>query len=276
VQAGNMTSDPALFGRRPPSSFPGQDPNDPEAARARNDLFDETRDYIEVMRRLWDSWEDDAEIRDVITGRFVDREKLHYIDFEGQWFSVKGPSITPRPPQGQPIVSVLAHATIPYRLAARTADIVYVTPHDDVDVVRIRDEVRAEQATAGRQDDSLLIFADLVVFLDSDQATAESRKRSLDDLDGAEFSSDAQVFVGTPEQLAELLLDWHEEGIAGFRLRPGSLPHDLAQITQSLAPILQRGGFRDRYDTSTLRSIFGLPRPANRYALAGPRKDVAG
>ena len=73
------------------------------------ELFDEAADYVEVVRRLWDSWEDDAEIRDVATGRFVDRDKLHYIDFEGRHFSVKGPSITPRPPQGQPLVSALAH-----------------------------------------------------------------------------------------------------------------------------------------------------------------------
>ena len=46
-------------------------------------LLDEAADYVEVLRRLWDSWEDDAEIRDVATGRFVDRNKLHYIDFEG-------------------------------------------------------------------------------------------------------------------------------------------------------------------------------------------------
>ncbi|ALG11263.1 LLM class flavin-dependent oxidoreductase [Kibdelosporangium phytohabitans] len=68
-------------------------------------LRDEAADYVEVLRRLWDSWEDDAEIRDVATGRFVDRDKLHYIDFEGKWFTVKGPSITPRPPQGQPVVA---------------------------------------------------------------------------------------------------------------------------------------------------------------------------
>ena len=68
------------------------------------DLFDEASDAVEVARRLWDSWEDDAEIRDVATGRFVDRDKLHYIDFDGKYFSVKGPSITPRPPQGQPVV----------------------------------------------------------------------------------------------------------------------------------------------------------------------------
>src|SRR5260370_99506 len=92
--------------------------------------FAEAADYVEVLRRLWDSWQDDAEIRDVATGRFVDRDKLHYIDFEGRWFSVRGPSITPRPPQGQPVVAALGHGTVPYRLIARSADIGFVTPRD--------------------------------------------------------------------------------------------------------------------------------------------------
>ncbi|MET9229258.1 LLM class flavin-dependent oxidoreductase [Lentzea sp. NPDC003310] len=87
----------------------------PDAADARHfgrrtvgpepELWEEARDYAEVLRRLWDSWEDDAEIRDEATGRFVDREKLHYIDFEGRWFKVRGPSITPRPPQGHPLIA---------------------------------------------------------------------------------------------------------------------------------------------------------------------------
>ena len=63
-------------------------------------LWAEAHEAVEVASRLWDSWEDDAEIRDVETGRFIDRDKLHYIDFEGEYFSVKGPSITPRSPQG--------------------------------------------------------------------------------------------------------------------------------------------------------------------------------
>src|SRR5580704_9295836 len=71
---------------------------------------DEAADFADVVRRLWDSWEDDAEIRDAATGRFVDRDRLHYIDFTGPWFSVKGPAITPRPPQGQPVVAALAHS----------------------------------------------------------------------------------------------------------------------------------------------------------------------
>ena len=62
----------------------------------------EADDAVEVAARLWDSWEDDAVIRDVATGRYIDRGKIHYIDFDGAHFSVRGPSITPRSPRGSP------------------------------------------------------------------------------------------------------------------------------------------------------------------------------
>ena len=126
VRISHRPDEAALFGRRtiPPGLLDDTDP----AALA--DLFDEAADYVEVLRRLWDSWEDDAEIRDAATGRFVDREKLHYIDFEGAHFSVRGPSITPRPPQGQPVVAALAHRDVAFRLVGRSADLGFVTPRD--------------------------------------------------------------------------------------------------------------------------------------------------
>lgn len=61
-------------------------------------------DVVEVVRRLWDSWEDDAVIKDVATGRYLDPGKVHQVDFDGETFSVKGPLITPRPPQGSLVV----------------------------------------------------------------------------------------------------------------------------------------------------------------------------
>ena len=103
-------------------------PRRPASAGGLTDLFAEAADYVEVVRRLWDSWEDGAEIRDAASGRFIDRSKLHYIDFRGRWFNVKGPSITPRPPQGQPLVSALAHNWAGYQLIGRAADVGYVTP----------------------------------------------------------------------------------------------------------------------------------------------------
>ncbi|MFF0066396.1 LLM class flavin-dependent oxidoreductase [Streptomyces sp. NPDC005279] len=269
VQITARQNEAAHFGRRTFPPFRVEDYDTPAVQEAVADAFDETADYVEVVRRLWDSWEDDAEIRDVATGRFVDRDKLHYIDFEGRHFSVKGPSITPRPPQGQPIVSALAHATIPYRLVARAADIAYVTPHDAGHARAIVEEIRAEQVGAGRADETLHIFGDLVVFLDDDPAEAEARRERLDALAGYPSTSDARIFTGTSAQLADLLQELQSSGLSGFRLRPAVAGHDLSAITQGLVPELQRrGAFRRAYEADTLRGLLGLSRPANRYAAA--------
>ncbi|RSN14450.1 FMNH2-dependent monooxygenase [Nonomuraea sp. WAC 01424] len=220
-------------------------------------LFAEAADAVEVVRRLWDSWEDDAEIRDVATGRFIDRDKLHYIDFEGGFFSVKGPSITPRSPQGQPVVTALAHARLPYEFAASSADVVFVTPHSAEQARAVVEEVRGLSG-------ELKIFADLVVFLGPDAAR---RKARLDELDGAELASDAAIFTGSVEELAGLLLEWRRAGIEGFRLRPGAVSYDLERISRELTAELRgRGAFRSRYEAGTLRGLLGLPRPASRYA----------
>ena len=96
-----------------------------------DELYAEADDAIEVVTRLWDSWEDGAVIRDQPTGRYLDRDKVHYIDFEGQFFSVRGPSITPRSPQGQSLIFVDARDEPSRALAAKRADIVLVDePYD--------------------------------------------------------------------------------------------------------------------------------------------------
>ncbi|MEU9449956.1 LLM class flavin-dependent oxidoreductase [Streptomyces sp. NPDC048277] len=257
------------FGRR---TFPPLDLAElrtPAGQERLAEHFDEAADYIEVVRRLWDSWEDDAEIRDAATGRFIDRDKLHYIDFEGGKFSVKGPSITPRPPQGQPLVTALGHQTVPYRLIARQADVGYVTPHDTAGARAILAEIRAEQEAAGRAADTVHVFGDLVVLLDDDATAAEARKDRLDALDGGAYTGDARIFAGTAAQLADLIEEFAAEGLTGFRLRPAVLGHDLPRITQDLVPELQRRGrFRTAYEADTLRGLLGLARPANRYAAA--------
>ncbi|MEV7402907.1 LLM class flavin-dependent oxidoreductase [Streptomyces sp. NPDC091267] len=269
VQVTARPHEAAHFGRRTIAPIRQEDYDTPAVQEAVTDLLDEAADYVEAVRRLWDSWEDDAEIRDVATGRFIDRDKLHYIDFEGRHFSVKGPSITPRPPQGQPIVSALAHATLPYRLVARAADIGYVTPQDADHARAIVEEIRAEQAAAGRADETLHIFGDLVVFLDDDPAEAAARRERLDDLAGYPYSSDARIFTGTPGGLADLLQELAAAGLTGFRLRPAVAGHDLPAITQGLVPELQRrDAFRRAYEADTLRGLLGLTRPANRYAAA--------
>jgi alkanesulfonate monooxygenase SsuD/methylene tetrahydromethanopterin reductase-like flavin-dependent oxidoreductase (luciferase family) len=266
VRVSASPQEAALFGRRDLPELNLADTGDPAVRQLVAALFDEAADYVEVIRRLWDSWDDDAEIRDAATGRFVDRERLHYIDFWGDYFSVKGPSITPRPVQGQPIVSALGHATVPYQLIATSADVGFVTPEDADHARRIVDEIRA----ATQRPDPVRVLGDLVVFLGPSAAAAAERKARLDELAGYAYTSDATIFTGTHAQLADLLVDWQRAGLSGFRLRPGAIPDDLEAITRELVPELQRrGAFRSAYEAGTLRGLLGFGRPASRYAQVG-------
>jgi alkanesulfonate monooxygenase SsuD/methylene tetrahydromethanopterin reductase-like flavin-dependent oxidoreductase (luciferase family) len=270
VRVSASPDEAAHFGRRVFPRIALADRDDPAARQLVTGLFDEAADYVEVVRRLWDSWEDDAEIRDVATGRFVDRGKLHYIDFSGDYFSVKGPSITPRPPQGQPVVAALAHGDPAYALIGSVADIGFVTPGDAGHAAEIVAGIRA----VSRARDPILL-GDLVVFLGPSVAAAADRKARLDELAGYVYTSDATVFTGTPAQLASLLIEWQRAGLSGFRLRPGGIPGDLEAITRDLVPELQRrGAFRTSYQAGTLRGRLGLGRPASRYAAGA--KQLSG
>lgn len=104
-----------LFGRRP--------------AAPAADGWEEAGEVIGLLRSLWDSWDDDAIIRDTSTNRYIDRKRLHYVnvsirDSVSAQYSVLGPSITPRPPQGHPPIVVTANAENPGAVAA--ADVVVV------------------------------------------------------------------------------------------------------------------------------------------------------
>ncbi|WOF22351.1 LLM class flavin-dependent oxidoreductase [Microbacterium betulae] len=81
----------------------------PDAGRDAEAMADAAA-VVDAVALLWDSWEDDAVIRDRATGRYLDRAKLHAVDATGPDFTIAGPSITPRPPQGRPVVLLAAEA----------------------------------------------------------------------------------------------------------------------------------------------------------------------
>ncbi len=199
------------------------------------DVDREQRDVIEVVRRLWDSWEDDAVIRDYTTGRFLDRDKLHYVDFTGDSFSVKGPAIVPRPPQGQPVVF------------GAEAD------SDEVDVV------------LGEKHGPAAVFVEIDITLDSAGATAGERRAELDN-QAPNPPGRRRQYTGPPQGLVELLIEL-SRGSDGVRLFPAVIDEDLPALARYVLPALFAAGVAHRpVPGSTLRGNLGLPRPANRYA----------
>ncbi|SFR69470.1 Flavin-dependent oxidoreductase, luciferase family (includes alkanesulfonate monooxygenase SsuD and methylene tetrahydromethanopterin reductase) [Agromyces sp. CF514] len=263
AQLSGSPTEAAHFGRRtlPPVDIAALQAGDSEQIRPG---FDEARDVVEVVRRLWDSWEADAIIRDAASGRFIDREKIHGAEFSGEWFDVHGASIVPRSPQGQPLVAVLAHQTIPYELAATSADLVFITPLDDAQSVSILAEVRDAETRTGRTGRPLSVLAEVIVVLESTPAAARAALERLDEQNGSPLTSDALIFAGTPEQLLERIDAWTALGYDGVRIRPARLPRDLEQLADWVLPALPRA---DAAGT-TLRERLGFELPENRYTAA--------
>ncbi|PJI93819.1 LLM class flavin-dependent oxidoreductase [Luteimicrobium subarcticum] len=238
----------------------------------------EAEDAIEVAGRLWDSWEDDAEIRDVATHRYVDRDKLHYVDFEGVRFAVKGPSITPRSPQGRPPVVVVVDSPLSLDLAARRADVARVRVEDVDEAVQVRRTLRDTATDAGRRPDELRVLVDVVTVVGEDLRSAQERLDLLTELAAIDAEPGAApvagpfdgslTHVGTALDLADLVAAWSAAGAAdGFTIRPASLATDLAAVVHGTVPALQaRGLFRTAYPGTTFRDTLGLTRPASRYA----------
>ncbi|MFE7747256.1 LLM class flavin-dependent oxidoreductase [Nocardia sp. NPDC057455] len=206
------------------------------------DLAREQRDSIEVARRLWDSWEDDAVIRDYTSGRFLDRNKLHYIDFQGDAFSVKGPAIVPRPPQGLPVVFG----------AEGPVDVRFVAAESVAAAV--------EAAAAARSAGDSLVFAEVEVTLDVSGVPAAQRFGETSDGPGR------LAFSGPAQGLTDLLTELSAH-LDGVRLHLAVIDEDLPVLAREVLPALLRTGVAHRpVPGSTLRANLGLPRPANRYA----------
>jgi alkanesulfonate monooxygenase SsuD/methylene tetrahydromethanopterin reductase-like flavin-dependent oxidoreductase (luciferase family) len=214
------------------------------------ELAREQRDSIEVARRLWDSWEDDAVVRDYPAGRFLNRDKLHYIDFTGETFAVKGPAIVPRPPQGQ-VVVFADGATEP-----DGADVILVSGADLAETLAAADRARATGA---------LVFAELDVALDIPAATAVVRRADLDQHAKANTTGRLS-FSGAPAELARLITELAHH-VDGVRLHPAVIDEDLPALARFVLPTLFRSGVAHRpVPGSTLRATLGLARPINQFA----------
>ncbi|MFC4114426.1 LLM class flavin-dependent oxidoreductase [Nonomuraea zeae] len=222
-------------------------------APAREAVRREAADVVEVTRLLWDSWQDDAVIRDVATGRYLDPGRVHHVNYTGERFTVAGPLITPRPPQGQ--VVVLAPAEL--ELDAH-ADVVLVGEPDTGALAR-----RAERA---REAGAALVFAEIEVVLDA----GEPGTRRLAALDAATPwpGSGRPRYTGPASGLVDLLVSLAPV-VDGVRLHPAVLATDLPVLAGDVLPALAATGLHAAPEPgATLRTTLGLSRPANRFAVA--------
>ncbi|MFD1953069.1 LLM class flavin-dependent oxidoreductase [Paenibacillus thailandensis] len=136
-------------------------------------------EYLEVTKGLWDSWEDDAFVRDKETGVFFDPAKMHRLNHKGEYFSVQGPLNIARSKQGQPVIFQAGSSDSGRNLAAKTADAVFTGPESIEEAKEFYRDVKQRIIRNGRNPEHTLIFPGIGPIIGRTEAEAEEKYRQI-------------------------------------------------------------------------------------------------
>lgn len=283
-------------------------------------------EFVKVMKGLWNSWEDDAFIRNKKTGQFFEPNKLHTLNYEGEFFSVQGPLNIGRSLQGQPVIFQAGSSKAGIAFSAQEADAVFAIIPTLEEAQRYYIDVKEQTAALERNPDDVLVLQGIspiigdtievaerkyeelaglvtieqaLAFLgrlfehhdfsqypldepfpdiggigqnsfrsDTDRIKSEARKKNLTLRQVALREATPRTpFMGTPEQVANLIEAWYEQNAADGFVLIANLPSELELFVEQVVPILQkRGIFRTDYEGTTLRENLELPYAENHYS----------
>ncbi|MYE01187.1 MAG: LLM class flavin-dependent oxidoreductase [Alphaproteobacteria bacterium] len=309
-------------------SIAGANNFDSRGRRSHADRYERADEFVEVAKKLWDSWADDAILDDREAGYYYRRERVRPIDHHGPHYDVAGPLNIPRGPQGWPVLVQAGSSDTGKTFAARHAEAVFTAHMTKATAQEFYKDLKARTVASGRPADQCLILPGISMIVAGTEAEARRMERELNEMadvgsslsrlsqrfDGHDFShipldrvltagdfpdpAENQssrgrtelivgavmrenltmrqllgklagarghfVMAGTPEQVADTIEEWIDDGAAdGFNVMPLLLPHMLDVFADEVVPILKRRGrFRTAYAGATLRDHYGLQRPA--------------
>ncbi len=144
--------------------------------------YKRAREFYDVVTGLWDSWADDAFVRDVESGMFVDPDKMHVLGHKGEFLSVKGPVNIARPVQGWPVIVQAGASEASRQLAAETAEAVF-TSQANIDVAKdFYSDVKGRMKKLGRNPDHVVIQPAVFPVVGDSLSEAKAKRDKLDSL----------------------------------------------------------------------------------------------
>jgi N-acetyl-S-(2-succino)cysteine monooxygenase len=141
--------------------------------------YDRAVEFVEVVKGLWDSWDDDAFIRDRASGRYFDPAKLHELNHKGEHFSVRGPLNVARSPQGHPVIFQAGSSDVGREVAARFAEGVFTPQHTLVGAQEFYRDLKGRMAKYGRPPEALKVMPGLNVIVGRTAKEAQEKHRFL-------------------------------------------------------------------------------------------------
>ena len=137
--------------------------------------YDRAEEFFDVVSGLWDSWDDDAIVRDYASGAYIRPSGLHRLDHHGPHFNVRGPLNVARPVQGHPVIAQAGSSEPGRALAARTADVVFTAQTDRAEAQAFRADLHARMARHGRAPSDLKVMPGIRYVLGGTRAEAQAQ-----------------------------------------------------------------------------------------------------
>ncbi|MFJ6098108.1 LLM class flavin-dependent oxidoreductase [Williamsia muralis] len=146
------------------------------------------QEFVDVVNRLWDSWEDDAVVLDVDNAIFADPERVHPINHVGEAFRVRGPLNSPRSPQGRPVLVQAGSSEDGKDLAARYAEVVFTAQRTIAEGQDFYRDLKRRLPRYGRGAEDLQILPGIVPFIGSTEKEARDLEREFTDLISPDYA----------------------------------------------------------------------------------------
>ena len=144
-----------------------------DRAYAHAERYDRAHEVVEIVKGLWDSFDDDAFVRDTTSGLFFEPDKMHALNHESERYSIKGPLNVPRPPQGYPVIIQAGASDAGKELAGATAEAIF-SPHLNFDSAKkYYDDVKARMVKHGRNPAHCKILPGLSIHVRPSEAEAK-------------------------------------------------------------------------------------------------------
>jgi FMN-dependent oxidoreductase (nitrilotriacetate monooxygenase family) len=137
--------------------------------------YQRAEEFVDVVKGLWDCWEDGAIVADRATGRYIDPGKVRPLDHQGRFFKVKGPINMARCPQGQPVIIQAGGSPAGLELAARTADVVFSVVQELDAAKRACADLKGRLAKYGRSPDQLAVLPGVMPIIGATDAEARDK-----------------------------------------------------------------------------------------------------
>ncbi|MHC1948362.1 LLM class flavin-dependent oxidoreductase [Bradyrhizobium sp. UFLA06-06] len=144
-----------------------------------NTRYARAREFVDVVKGLWDSWEDDAFIRDKESGIFVDTTKLHLLNHQGNYLSVRGPLNVARPPQGYPVLVQAGASMAGIRFGAEIGEVVFTAEPSLENGKRYYAALKEKARACGRHEDQVLVMPGIIPIVGRTKEEASDKLKTL-------------------------------------------------------------------------------------------------